>query len=346
MAGVIPLPEADGATIIFHCTTDDTILVGEEGNWLVEDNMPYYSAAHTDIVTTCLDPTGKTREQLTIEAIPKIRQQIVNLIDDVTKPKKNLPLSVKTKLANYNEIIYPIISRDPRPCSGPPVVGGLSKPALQRFYSYVTKRKDDPRNRWLGFPKGGRKHPRGSQLYTESVLECAWRELYEELGNIGAGGEGVLSAGGVSIDNADFKGYDSKGRDKYAVYYKRITDVEKRLIEQVIDKRRNVSIGESFDLRFIPRSQLNRFNLNGKSDLAKKFIEAPPAPPSSPPIVLPPGAYIPKNKEERREARIALNLQSRRKFIPSHLKKYLAIGGAKKTRRHTNHKRRTTSKRR
>jgi 8-oxo-dGTP pyrophosphatase MutT (NUDIX family) len=347
MAGVVPPPEANGATIIFHCTADDTVLVGEEGNWLVEDNSPHYFAGDEDIVTTCLDPTGKTREQLTIEAIPRIRQQIINLIDDGSKPKKNLLPNVKAKLSNFNEIVYPIVTRDSRNNCAKPVAGG---PVLQRFFSYVTKRKSDPTKRSLGFPKGGRKKDRTTKQYTESVVECAQRELYEEIGNIGAGGESILPGGGISIDNADFVDYDGKGSEKYAIYYKRITDVEKHLIEHVIDRRRNLLIGETFDVRFIPRSQLDKIKLNDKSKLAKGFIQAPPPAPApvppSPPLVLPAGATIPKTKSERDNARRAINLQARGKLVPPHLRKYLGTGGAKKTRRRITRKRRTTSKRR
>jgi hypothetical protein len=322
MAGVVPPPEANGATIIFHCMEDDTILIGQEGKWLVEDNIPHYFAADEDIVTTCLDPTGKNREQLTIEAIPLIRQQITNFIThhvNNNTPSIRFDLNIIPKLTDSNQIIYPLVTKDSRDCLLP---NGAIHPLLQRYFSYVTKHKEIG-NRVYGFPKGGRKKLRGA--YTESVLDCARRELYEEIGNIGAGGEGIR-AGGVSIDNADFVGYDGTEINKYAVYYKRITLAEKQIIENVITLRKRLSIGESFDLMFIPRVNLDRLRLNTHSINSKEFVQAPPA-----------KAQM-TNKEK------ALNLQARGKFVPPPLRKYLS-GGAKKTRRR-HRKRRTTSKRR
>lgn len=344
MAGVAPPPEPDanGATIIFHCTADDTFLVGEEGNWLVEDNSPHYFAGDEDIVTTCLDPIGKTREQITIEAIPNIRKQIEDLIDG-PKLKKNLPSTVKGKLRDFNEIIYPIVTRDIRNNCPKPVAGG---PVLQHYFSYVTKRKNDPLKRSLGFPKGGRKKDRTTKQYTESVIECARRELYEEIGNIGAGGEGTLPAGaGISIDDADFVGYDGTRSEKYAVYYKHISLVQKQLIERVIDRRRNLLIGETFDLRFIPRSQLKTVKLNEKSKDAKRFIQATPAPAQAPVSRFGQGGIFGLSQKEE-DRKKALNLQAKGLYIPPNLKQYLRKGGARKTRRRINRKRRTTSKRR
>lgn len=98
-----------------------------------------------------------------------------------------------------------------------------------RYSSKARKEKDTD---LYGAPKGG-KEP------SETVLQTMIREIKEEIGN--------LDDNLLPTDNDK---YEAKTKNNYAIFYKKVSHSQARKIEEEIQRRYALHIGEIFDLAF------------------------------------------------------------------------------------------------
>jgi hypothetical protein len=328
-AVVIPDPIVTGAIVIFHNSTNNTILLGEEGKWVFDSDISghEFNRRHPVIYQTLPDtaeivrPTGK-KEIITLT----LEQQTVIAMKDVLDYiSKSSQRSILTPGTNF---LIPIIEKS-------------SKQTTKAGYtSYkVTPRKQE------GGKEGGVKG--GLKNASESALECILREIDEEVGEISRGLSSVIVTDSDWIRDSTGARYvtnikDNSGNPQpYAIFYKHINNSQAQRIGAAIADRRSKTIGEMFDLSFKQVPPLaTRGNINPQTKDALKKVEeylsskrsAAPAPA---PARFGPGGLFGQAQAPALGPRFGPGGTFAR-----------GRGGAKKTRRRTNRKRRTTSKRR
>lgn len=247
-----------GSLIIFHDTSTNTVLLGEEAiNLFNERNNTHpFWIYNINIISACLNPnTGgvataagggsrpKTLEELTLEYIPIFKKNV----DPELKNRPGYARGLTTMLAlnDSKKVLYPIVAKERTPCTDA---------SLVRYFSNPRIRNPAKIN---GFPKGGAKTNRNTGIM-ETPLQCMKREVDEELGNIDPAL--VDTANHIGISTVEHKDNISN----YTIYYKSVTPAQRREIETAIRNRYAASIGESFDLGFknIRGLNLNQHSLN------------------------------------------------------------------------------------
>jgi hypothetical protein len=271
----VPTRVEYGSLIIFHDSSTNTVLLGEEGLNLfneLDKKHPFFRY-NIGIISACLHPnTGgvagagrqKTLEELTLEYIPIFKQNVNSVWSK--RPDFIKGLSIKD-LDTYTNVLYPIVARERTQCTSP----------LIRYFSNPRVRNPIKTN---GFPKGGIKTDKLTGR-TETPLECIQREVYEEIGNIDP--NLLNSAINIGISTAIY----GDNISNYTIYYKPVSPSERRDIETAIRNRYANSIGESFDLGFknIQGLHLNYHSKNAIV-MCNTYFASLPGAPNPPPKLL------------------------------------------------------------
>jgi hypothetical protein len=342
MAGVAQPadPIVTGSIVIFHNSTNNTILLGEEGKWVFDSDISGHEFnRHNPVIyqtlpdtTQIATPFGKKQDiTLTLEQQTEIAMKPV--LDYISKS------SQKGKLTPGTNLLFPIIERSSK----------QTQKAGHTSYK-VTPRKQE------GGKEGGVKG--GLKNASESALECILREIYEEVGEINSGLTSVIVTDSDWIRDPTGSRYvtnivDSKRVPQpYAIFYKGVNNDQAQKIALVIAGRRSKMIGEMFDLSFkqFP-SPATSGNINPQTKSALEKVQAylsskrpaaapAPAPaaagaPAPTPARFGPGGLFGQAQAPALGPRFGPGGTFAR-----------GRGGAKKTRRRITRKRRTTSKRR
>jgi hypothetical protein len=261
MAGVgpsvAPKKVEYGSLIIFHDTSTNTVLLGEEAINLFneKDKKHPFWIYNINIISACLNPnTGgvataaggsrpKTLEELTLEYIPIFKKNVSPVW--IKRPEYARGLTTVFALDDSKKALYPIVAKERTPCTDI---------SLVRYFSNPRIRNPAKKN---GFPKGGAKTNKDTGIM-ETPLQCMKREVYEEIGNIDPALVDTAKHIGIStVEHED-------NISNYTIYYKPVTPAQRSEIETAIRDRYAESIGESFDLGFknIRGVNLNQHSLN------------------------------------------------------------------------------------